>query len=493
MPIQKFLELDSNYRNRNTYPNPAHFGVELSSSGTRGNERALDPVTYAYPQNIFCPNDITCTGPTGTNFIFTLPTGSTGSGSGDSPLIAASSNTILVLTYLYPANTPLSTSSGYLTGAVLQITSGTPPTPSNQLRRITDWSFLKDDGTYQYFLVTLESAITDFVNAGSITFTVFNPTDITTPTYPYIYVPKTLSISDYYDKYIMYNQTKSISTSMSYAQILGFNRDTHLAKLSDITGLNWALTDVLIVRQQLPRCLGTVGTATSNTIELSGITILDHSYINNFIRVYATTTSQTYQLVKITGIVTTTIAGTVTNTNTAIVSPSFTTIPTSSYLYEVLNFNIDNVSPFVFTGTMSSQSQPVSQEITLNSLILPNVTLKNGGRIAYYPYVYVELDNTSSTSSGNKNIIYSNNPHTYKAIFKVPITDLNHPAQSPFVKLTGNGVKQTIVFKQNDDMIVSVKLPNGELFETSSADNSNGQLPNPMLQVSMLFGIEKIT
>ena len=142
---------------------------------------------------------------------------------------------------------------------------------------------------------------------------------------------------------------------------------------------------------------------------------------------------------------------------------------------------------------MSSQSQAVAQAVTLNSLILPNATLYDGGRIAYYPYVYVELENTSSSSGGNRNLIYSNNPHTYKALFKVPITDLNYPNQSPFVKLTGNGMKQTIVFKQNDDMKVSIKLPNGDLFKTSSSDTSPGNLPNPLLQISVLFGIEKIS
>ena len=98
----------------------------------------------------------------------------------------------------------------------------------------------------------------------------------------------------------------------------------------------------------------------------------------------------------------------------------------------------------------------------------------------------------SSPSGGTKNLIYSNNPNTYKAVFKVPITDLNHPTQSPFVKLTGNGMVQTMIFKQNDDMFISIRLPNGDIFQPSSTDFYPGNVSNPCLQISALFAIEKI-
>jgi hypothetical protein len=283
----------------------------------------------------------------------------------------------------------------------------------------------------------------------------------------------------------MCNQTKS-----NYANIIGFNRDTHIAQLSNITGLNWENTDVLVIRQTLPKTIGAITSATLTTINFPFN--LDKTYINNFVRVYADVNTVDYQIVKIVNIVPTIIDDIVVATNTATITPSFSSIPSPGWRYEILGFDIDNVSPFVYNGTMSASSQPVAYEMTLNSLTLPNVTLNSGGRIAYYPYIYIEIDNVSSTSSITKNTIYSNNPHTYKAVFKVPITDLNHPQQSPFVKLTGNGMKQTVVFKQNDDMRIAVKLPNGEVFKTSTSDTSFGNLPNPFLQISAVFGIEKI-
>ena len=46
----RYLEFDSTYRDRNMYPNPAEFVVELSSSGKNGRETARDPVSNASPE-----------------------------------------------------------------------------------------------------------------------------------------------------------------------------------------------------------------------------------------------------------------------------------------------------------------------------------------------------------------------------------------------------------------------------------------------------------
>ena len=89
MSVQKFLELDSNYRDRNRYPYPASFECEISQSGTRGQINAIDPISYAYPQMVFCPDDIA-----------SLTLGYTAGADG---LIAASSSNILVLILDYPA------------------------------------------------------------------------------------------------------------------------------------------------------------------------------------------------------------------------------------------------------------------------------------------------------------------------------------------------------------------------------------------------------
>ena len=71
----------------------------------------------------------------------------------------------------------------------------------------------------------------------------------------------------------------------------------------------------------------------------------------------------------------------------------------------------------------------VCYEISLLNLVLPNTTLVSGfgGRIAFYPYVYVELENVSASSGRNQGIIYSNNPNAIKALFRAAIKDVPNP------------------------------------------------------------------
>jgi hypothetical protein len=508
MPTRKYIELDSNYRNRHLYPNPGEFGVDISQSGVRGQSNALDPITLGYPQITFCPNDLnTQTAGIALNYVNAPST--------NSALTAASSPTTLIVEYQYAKTGGVSfpTDSGYLVGSVLNYTNSS----DYQVRRIVAWKFLKnrsvDSMTMgQFFQCEIESAFSQpSLIASSATFKVYNPTDLVTQNNIFVYIPLSLSIPNFYNRYILYD----INTN-SYAPIQSYDMTTHLANfnLSGITGSTgptgptWDYTDTFVVRTDIPRQYGNkVGTApvdisvTGNTINL-GFT-WNETYLNNFIAIYQNKKPSIKPLIlQITGFATlkttdpTTGKVTITYTDYAYVqnadgSSSFTVTNTKAY-WEILNFNTDNVSPFVYTGTMASQNQAVAYEVSLVSLTLPNVPLINGGRIAYYPFVYVELENNSSSSSGTKNLIYSNNPNTYKAVFKIPITDLNHPLQSPFVKLTGNGMNQTMVFKQNDDMRVSVRLPNGDVFQPATPDNSYGNITNPLLQVSFLFGVEKI-
>ena len=83
-----------------------------------------------------------------------------------------------------------------------------------------------------------------------------------------------------------------------------------------------------------------------------------------------------------------------------------------SQTFEILLFSYDNHNPFVYTGSITSQQEVVCYQIELVDLILPNRVLNcgNGSRVAFYPYIYVEITNISGSSSGMKNCIYSNNP-----------------------------------------------------------------------------------
>ena len=510
----KYLELDSNYRNRNLdeNKNPASFASQISQTGINNQYTALDPITYAYPLNTFRISETVGT------FTYTVPNGNAGLA------VSSSSKFILMDTTTDAPSKIAHANYGYFVGAVLQYLVSTD---TYAPYRILEWVSLGND-LYQ---VTPEQSINLAGAQGAVLhFNIFQGSSITStpawlPAPQYVFLPDTLGIPNYYTKYILYNQTLQNSS-----KILSFDKDTHLAQLGSDVGafnLNWTQTDVLILRQELPRNLDDVynltGTNTAvavtglaNVVALTNVSDLimtNESFINNFIRMFQYNTSSTnIQINRIVSIVVKITPkvgpfyfvaynnngninylqslGSISATNYVIIDGSL--FPSNSFACEIMPFSVDICSPFTYNGSLASQNQSVSYDIGLNSLTLPNLLLANGGRIAYYPYIYVEIENVSTTTGPNRNVIYSNNPNTYKAIFKVPITDLNHPLTTPFIKLNGNGMVQTMTFKPNADMAVSVKLPDGTPFKTLKSDNPPGQPPNPFLQVSFLFSMTRI-
>ena len=128
------------------------------------------------------------------------------------------------------------------------------------------------------------------------------------------------------------------------------------------------------------------------------------------------------------------------------------------------------------------------------NVVLPNETLTvgAGGRIAFYQYVYVELSNVSAPGAGLKNIIYSNNPNATTATFRAPIDDIPNPLISSFIKLDGNGMVQTIKFKPNDNLYFSVRLSNGQIYNTIIDETLSPSSPNPRAQISAMFSIRRL-
>jgi hypothetical protein len=515
---KKYLELESTYRNRNLFPNQACFDVQISQSGVHAQGNAVDPITYAYPVKTFRISDESITGSVGvftpsaalnvsspTKFIFNIPTAS---------ITNPKSNIF---------------NKNYYVGAVIyQTTIATSPETSS-VGRILEWTYLAQTATSYTFSVLIDTppiSTSSFYNNTSFSIGQMSFIGVTGP--QQIFIPSAGNCPNLYNNYYVFNQTRT-----AYTKISNFDMDTHLAVAqSDIS--SWTGSDILVLRKSLPNIyngtyelinpssspsqpviqnynictLKILGSAPAAYITSNG------SYINSFVRYYPETSPLTSEclVTRIVGVVVEISGGGMANhysvdttgslyTQYAGKNPPFTITPTQwiatadlippSRILEIMPYSTDNFSPFVYNGSLSSQNQTVAYEVCLNSLILPNVVLSTGGRISYYPFVYVEIENIGSSSS-NINTIYSNNPNTYKAIFKVPITDLNHPKSAPFVKLTGNGMKQTIPFKINSDMRVNVKLPDGSLFTTHQSDNTNGQRPNPMLQISFTFEVSRV-
>ena len=49
----RYLEIDSTYRNRNLWPDPSNFEIEISQTGTKNKNNALDPVSLSTPIKVW--------------------------------------------------------------------------------------------------------------------------------------------------------------------------------------------------------------------------------------------------------------------------------------------------------------------------------------------------------------------------------------------------------------------------------------------------------
>jgi hypothetical protein len=187
-------------------------------------------------------------------------------------------------------------------------------------------------------------------------------------------------------------------------------------------------------------------------------------------------------------------AGTPVFIRSAFVNPAFSALPTVTDCFEILSFSRDNYNTLMYSGSIVSQSEMVCYEIELMNLVLPNRTLAvgQGSRIAFYPYVYVELTNVSAASAGTRNILYSNNPNSYRMLFRAPIDDIPNPVVSSFIKIDSDGTVQTVKFKPNDTLHFSVTLPNGQLYETILTEDFSPLPPNAENQISALFAIKRL-
>jgi hypothetical protein len=159
------------------------------------------------------------------------------------------------------------------------------------------------------------------------------------------------------------------------------------------------------------------------------------------------------------------------------------------FYYEILNVTDDSFNPITDIYSDHMQ-QSVCYTIYLESLTLPNVTLTSGdgNRIAFYPYVYVEVNCLDNSRASN--LLLSNNPNATRAVFKVPIYNVNSPDRASFVVLNGQGMKQDVKFNPHRGFTFKVILPDGDVF-TTTPDTVPPELPDSSLQTSAVISFER--
>ena len=497
MSNNRYIEFDSTYRNRNEWPLASEFEIPISQSGRKGQYDALDPVCLSTPLFAWSSNAFYRSSPSLDNIAGLVANPAT------FPVAYTDDPSILILETNF-----FQQLKNYYVNAVLELSQG----GVKKYRRIIEYTFLGITTVgappVELAQVTLSSPLPDgYIVPGTTTFIIYDPTDISDTSNPQFFIPAGRIQKNAYNSYLLYNETQN-----QYRKVSGYNFDTHLLTV-DTTGsvsatstsgpiTGWGLTDNYSLRKEAPNYPTLNGTnpvvvsATTSVITISGTNPSSDDYYKNCaLRILPASGTYEYDLTSPNGdsrIITSSTysAGNLTLT----VSPAFGSAPVVGTDVEILFFSYDNLNPFTYTGSLVSQQQMVCYEIELLNVILPNETLAvgEGGRIAFYPYVYVEISNVSAAEARLKNIIYSNNPNAVKVTFRVPIDDVINPIISNYVRVDGDGMVQTIKFKPNDNLFFRVTLANGESYETILPEYYSPSPPNPSAQISAAFSIRRL-
>lgn len=473
MNNSRYIEFDSTYRNRQLWPEPSEFEVLISQSGRKGKYNADDPVSLATPLFSWTSNrvDASVSGVQLTAVVDSITL--------TENIAAINDSTNFVITSSLGNLQQLE--NYYENLIIVDTTIGVR-------RRIKTYTYIGPDGAgNDRAAVAVSPAFPDTFSDGD-SLTINDPTDISYPYVPLIFVPAGRKGDNAYSTCILYNETRN-----DYRNINAYSTETNILSVDAINNpVTWASTDSYSIRKEPPLTVSAIAAGTTtNSIVLTSGSNVDEIYTGQFIRIRASTygnsvvapQTEIRRIIFYDG-----------STLTALVDTPFSSVPSIGDPIEIIGFSYDNHNPFVYSGSLVSQQEMTCYEIELLNVILPNKTLNTsfGGRIAFYQYLYVELSNVSAASAGMKNVIYSNNPNSVRMVFRATIDDTSNPIVSSFIKIDGDGMVQTLKFKPNDNLRFSVRFPDGSLFRVREAENYSPSPPNPEIQISALFSIRRV-
>jgi hypothetical protein len=474
--MSNFIEINSTYRNRNLWPIAGQFEIPINGSGTKTKYDAFDPVSLAEPLVYWTIDYLANVSPKVISFILSV-----------TPIAEIRNNYAIALQTngVIPQQ-----KDNYFAGLCIVSNNGfrTRILSSKYLGYTTQG--LTD--RYQYLFELINS----FDASGGTTFTIEDPSSNVDPNYPLVFVPNGNNQDNSYSNYYLYNENNNtyglITFYDSVIKIISAQPNTFPA--GSISGIN------VCIRKELPLIPVKNGAnftpSVSSTKEKIIITYNsvfskeNNFYKNDFIRLKPPLGTEYYNGTISESRIITKYEYDGTNSIFYVNNP-FTITP-SDYNIEILPFSYDNFNPLTYTGTLVQQAS--CYEFELVNLILPNQILSvgNGSKIAFYPFVYVEISNVSSSSSHLLHTIYSNNPNATKMVFRVPIYDVQDPDTTPFVRLLDCNMMQTIKLKPDDNLLFSVRLSNGDIYNTIIPESYSPSVPNSNLQISALFRYRRV-
>lgn len=517
MSNKRYIQIESTYRDRKSWRNPSEFEIPLNQR-VQTRHTAYDPVCDSAPIHQWKVNEFNVgasvekvlRGYVDVNFVDGRSTPAAVPGltsAGDQKTII-----IKFVTITADTNVPQKIKDYYV-GAVMEANVYNAVTSDGLLkkerRRIVSSTYLAPDqysvvgggsSDEHYVQFTLDRNFSDDVHHGvygnstltpdgATPISIIDPSFSTTSGVEKVFVPYGRLGEDSYRDYYLYNDIDRESYN-----ITNYDPITHLLTIDSIPTTTLMGKDVCI-RKSLPlHAQGYINASSINYIEDSStlsINTLNQEedfYKGHYIRFVNGVDSENLKIVKSEFIST---GPTIRFTFDKNINPLTSSI--ISY-YEILGFSRDNLSSLNYTGSTVSNQESKCHEIELLNMILPNKIVKNGNgsRLTYYPYLYVEFTNITSPTSNGNNIIYSNNPNSKKCIFKATMDDIPNPLTSPFIKIDGDGMLQTIKFKINDNLKFVVRLPNGEPLEFDEQDTITPVEPDPYSQISALFSVRQL-
>ena len=541
MSNARYIEIDSTYRNRKEWPSPAEFEVLIAQSGRKDRINAQDPVSYASRSNNFYWDSNSfikgAVGATGTIISVTAHT----LGGGATGFVCAGDNKTIIQVTSSPNN--LQEKENYYSGSILSDGIDSARIASyvflgNNRAQITVQSSIKI--TNYNLCISDPSDTSDpensfiFIPDGQIglnSYTGYILYNETTNTYTNILnydpITKLLKVNISGKNWDL-TQHQRFSIRRQIPIFGSFNNLAIPIEQSNIVfSLPLTFTDEsdayrnsflfidnetrLITRYET--LTGKAVNGSTNSINFpEGASNINGYYNGAYIQITSGTANNNVRKIinytvsgndpnfVLTATVGTGFTGQAGGPTSVVQGDSFTfrsifvesEFSVSNSKFEILLFSHDNHNPFVYTGSL--QQEIVCYQIELLNVVLPNKILDCGlgSRIAYYPYVYIELTNISGSSSGMKNVIYSNNPNATRMVFRAPIYDVQNPNNSSFVNLDGDGMVQTLKFKTNDNLFFSVHLSNGELYKTLENENYAPHIPNPEIQISASFSFKRV-
>lgn len=243
------------------------------------------------------------------------------------------------------------------------------------------------------------------------------------------------------------------------------------------------------IRFEQPILRGTTSavSATLNEVYLPlGSSSINNFYVNNFIFIPGSTPPDTYQWKRIIAYDGTTLKATV--------QGKFTSNVPLGEIIEIQRYSYDNVKNLKYFGT-EIFNNPVCCTLGLVNLIVPNLSIigSYGGTIQNYSSLYVAIYSEKGITYNNP--LISNSPVSDRALFITPISFLQGLS---FLTLSYAGMDQTINFRVNDTLHISIFLPNGDILDFSSSNPftyfEGYQFPippDPLKQVKLVLSLRE--